>query len=434
MSRRSLGTRLVAGTLVWLLLALGAGGLGLSWAFRRAAETAFDQRLDALAMAIVAALEAAPDAVAEGGVRLARPVAEPTFGRVFSGWYWQVDAGGVPLRSRSLWDEVLADAGPGPRGEALRRVRQEVTLPGVAQPVRIVVAADAADVAREAARFDRLLLVSLGLLGAGLVGAVVVQVGYGLRPLRRMGRELAAVQAGRAARLADDYPREIAPLADAMNAVLAHDAEQIARARTHVGNLAHALKTPLAVLSAELERQGGSPAATTPIATIDRLVQHHLARAAAAGPTRGPAPRTAVAPVARAVAEAVRRMQAARRLTIDVAVPADLALPVERQDLEEMLGNLVDNAGKWARGRILVRAARGADGVELDVDDDGPGLPPELAPAALARGTRLDESRPGSGLGLAIVSDLAALYGATVMLAPSPLGGLRVTLRWPPPA
>jgi signal transduction histidine kinase len=425
--RGSLWTRLVAGTLVWLLLALGAGGLALSWAFRRAAETAFDQRLDALALAIVATLEPGAD----GGVRLARPVPEPTFERVFSGWYWQVDAGGTPLRSRSLWDQVLPDAGPGPRGEALRRVRREVTLPGVAQPVRIVVAADGADVAREAARFDRLLLVSLGLLGVGLVIAVVVQVGYGLRPLRRMGRELAAVQAGRKARLADDYPREIAPLAEAMNAVLDHDAEQIARARTHVGNLAHALKTPLAVLSAELERQGGSAAARTPVATIDRLVQHHLARAAAAGPTRGPAPRTPVASVAHAVADAVGRMHAGRRLTIDVDVPADLTLPVERQDLEEMLGNLVDNAGKWARGRIRVQAARGAAGVEVDVDDDGPGLPPELAPAALARGARLDESRPGSGLGLAIVSDLAALYGATVALESAPLGGLRVALRWP---
>lgn len=433
--RRSLGARLIAGTLLWLVVALGAGGLALSWAFQRAVESAFDDRLDALASVLAGALEATPD----GGVVIALPLGEPRFERVFSGWYWQVDgAGRALLRSRSLWDATLTtpagDAGwTGPRAEALRTLDREITIRGRSAPLRIVVAGDAGELQRERARFDRLLWLALGVLGAGLAAAVVVQVGFGLRPLRAMTRALARVHSGELTRLPADQPAEIAPLADAMNAVLDHDADLIERARTHVGNLAHALKTPLAILKAEADGLDPGQRArwSEPIAVIQGLLQHHLARAAAVGPARGTTARTDVAPVVHAVRDAVIRLHAARAIAIDTDVAAGLVFAGERQDLEEMLGTLTDNAGKWAAHRIVVDAHGTADGIRITVDDDGPGLPPGHEPQALERGVRLDDSAPGSGLGLAIARDLAALYGGSLALAAAPAGGLRATLTLP---
>lgn len=434
--RRSLSGRLIVFTLLWLLAALGAGGLALSFAFRESAEANLDRRLDSLAIALLAALH-----VDGGKVALARPIAEPRFDQVYSGWYWQIDDGdAAPLRSRSLWDEALSappDASarelPGPRGQELRALSREVTLPGLEQPVTIHVAIDSAELDVETARFNQLLLISLGLLGAGLIAAVLVQVGVGLRPLRRVAGDLAHVRDGSLSRLpVEHYPTELAPLAATMNDVLAHDEALIDRARAHVGNLAHALKTPLAVLQAETEREGAEPAVVREqLATMTRLTQHHLARAAAAGPGAARPARTPLAPVARAIAASLDRIHGDRQLAIDVELADDLAVRSERQDLEEMLGTLADNACKWARRRVRVSAAAAADHVDVLVDDDGPGIEDERAGDAMVRGVRLDPATPGSGLGLAIAADLASLYGGALRLEQSPLGGLRAALQLP---
>lgn len=432
MTARSLRTRLVAATLVWVVVAFVVGGIALSLAFRRSVEHAFQARLDSLLLAIVAAI----DVLETDPARLARPLPDPAFERVYSGWYWEVRDGDTRLTSRSLWDATLGPVDEatarGPRGEPLHIATRTLQYPGRAHPVVVTVTAPEAELAREIAAFDRVLALALGLLAATLLLAVVVQVGYGLRPFRRLRQELDEVRHGKRARLGAQYPDEVATLVDTMNEVLDRDAERIARAREHVGNLAHGLKTPLAVLAVEATeirpdgaRIGGE------VKRMAALVDHHVARAAAAGAQRVGSPRVAVAPIVDELRTTLLRLYAERRLAIDADVDDALAFAGERQDLEEMLGNLIDNAGKWAATRVDVRAVRTGDTLEIAVDDDGPGLSPDQTTAAVARGTRLDDDTPGSGLGLAIASDLAKLYGGSIALGRSPLGGLHAALRLP---
>lgn len=437
----SLRARLVAGTAVWLLAGLALGAVALSLAFRRAVEEAFDERLDSLLVAVTGTLEAPP----EGPVRVPQPIADPRFDRAYSGWYWQVNDGPDRIRSRSLWDAVLAlDETPqpggrrrrvltGPRSERLRVRTRSLRYPSRAQPVTVAVAGPEGELRQEIRRFDRLLAISLGALGLGLALALAVQVGYGLRPLRRLAAELDAVRDGRVARLGADYPHEIRPLVQAMNDVLDHDAALIARARTHLGNLAHGLKTPLAVLAAETAPSGSDRdrRLAEQVAVMTRLVDHHLTRAAAAGTRRVLGARTDVAPVVHALRETLGRLHAGRGVTITAAVPAGAVFAGEREDLEELLGNVLDNACKWAASRVVLTFEDDGGRLHVVVDDDGPGLTAEEAARALERGARLDGDTPGSGLGLSIAAELAGLYGGSLALSRSGLGGLRVDLALP---
>jgi signal transduction histidine kinase len=308
-----------------------------------------------------------------------------------------------------------------------------VRYPSLDAPVTVVVAGPAKELQREIDRFDRLLLLALGGLGIGLALVVGVQVGYGLRPLRRLARDLEDVRAGRAARLDVAAPREIETLVGAMNDVLERDADRIERARTHVGNLAHALKTPLSILAAEAARSGPDlgDRIARPIGEMTMLVEHHLTRAAAAGSRRVPGKRTDASDVVQALAGMLKRLHAEKGLEIAVDVAPAAIFAGERQDLEEMLGNLADNACKWAASRVLVAVRRDRESLVVEIDDDGPGLDPEAAAQALGRGVRLDQAEPGTGLGLSISADLAELYGGTLSLERGRWGGLRARLTLP---
>jgi len=437
----SLSIRLIGAATVWLLLLLAVGGFVLALAFRSAVEEEFSHRLDAILRAIVASTEVASN----GSVSMARPLGDPRFDRIFSGWYWQI-AGpdGRRLRSRSLWDSVI-DVAPGdeamevrridgPNREPLLVVERDLRFPGVDGPVHLLVAGDLAEVSGGIHRFDLLLVVSLGLLGAGMAIAIVLQVRFGLRPLRAMASDLRAVQAGEATRLSGLYPREVAPLAVAMNGVLDKDADTIERARAHVGNLAHGLKTSLAVISAELQGAADRRAMREQLEIMGRLIGHHLGRAAAvAGSGRTLGAKTPVRPVADAVVAMLGKVYAWRELSIATDVPPDLAFRGHREDLEEILGNLLENACKWARQRVRL-VARGDGGeLRIEVEDDGPGMPADQIEAALRRGRRLDEKVPGWGLGLSIVSDLVDVGGGEMKLGSSSLGGLSVVVVIPRP-
>ena len=434
----SLSQRLVAGSLVWLVLMLAVGGGALAHAFRLTVEEEFAHRLDAILRAMIAVTDIAPD----GRVTAVRPLGDPRFDQVFSGWYWEVsEPSGRLVRSRSLWDAAIptTPGGPdaqirvvvGPRNEPLLVVERDLEFPEAHGPVHLLVAADRKEVAEEVRRFDLLLVVALGLLGSGLAVAVFIQVGFGLRPLRSMAADLAAVREGLRPRLEGRYPKEIRPLAEAMNGVLDSDAALIERARTHVGNLAHALKTPLAVLGAELNGTPDRRVLAEQVQRMRRLVEHHLARAAAvAGAGRTLGVKVNIRGVAEALAAVLARMFADRALTIDVQVPDGPGFRGQRQDLEEMLGNLMENACKWAAGRVRVSAGEDRSGVIVTVEDDGPGMSESQASEALRRGRRLDEVVPGWGLGLAIVDDLAEVNGGTLEFGRSDLGGLRVSIRF----
>jgi signal transduction histidine kinase len=305
------------------------------------------------------------------------------------------------------------------------------------RPLRLIVAADERGMTDPVREFVGLLATALCVLAAGLVLAVVLQVSVGLAPLRRLRDALAAVRDGRTRQLGGTYPNEVQPLVDELNAVLQHDAEVVNRARTQAGNLAHAIKTPLAVLGNAAAREDSALAqlVAEQVSTAQRQVDYHLARARAAAAIQVPGLRTPVIPVIESLVRVMKRVHAERSLEILIEPGADgqaePAFRGEEQDLQEMLGNLIDNACKWARERVDCRVSLDRSRLVIRIDDDGPGLPAAEREAVFGRGVRADEQTPGSGLGLAIVRDLARLYGGDVALDASPAGGLRVALTLP---
>jgi signal transduction histidine kinase len=268
--------------------------------------------------------------------------------------------------------------------------------------------------------------------GAMLAGFSIVRAG--LKPLIDLRSRLGDVQSGNARRVEGRYPAEVQPVVTDLNALLAHQEEAVSRAIAKAGDLAHGLKTPLAVLANEADRAAaaGQPelaaAMTEQVERMRRQIEYHLAHARAAASGAAAGARASVADSAAGLARTLLRLHTDRGLAIDVSVPADHAVRCQREDLDEMLGNLLDNACKWAKTRVTIGS--GEEGAIL-VEDDGPGLVASMREAVLQRGVRADQAAPGSGFGLAIVRDLAELYGGTIALDASPLGGLRATLRLP---
>lgn len=441
--RGSLTWRLAASAGFWV-----AAGLGLlAWFVvrtdARQIQAAADARIERQLDAVVAAVAFDP---MQGPVLL-RPLADPEFERPLSGFYWQLTGpGGTMLTSRSLWDSrlpaPLAMGGDlvtrdmtGPRGEALRALERVVTIEAraggrVAITVQLAVNRDAVD--EEILDLRRGVVLAFALLGAGLVAVVVVLVVWSLRPLRRTQEELVEVREGRRLHMDVAAPAEIAPLVDEIEALIEQNRATVERARHHVGNLAHALKTPIAVLRNAIEA-GDAAAAKAQAATLERLVQHHLRRARAGALAGSAAGESSPHQVAQAVATALARLTAQRGLSIEVTGERGARVRADSQDLTEMLGNLIENATKFARARVRVTiTSPAAQRVAIEIEDDGPGLPEGEDGAALARGVRLDETKAGSGLGLAIVNDLAQLYGGQLQLrSGSRLGGLQARLELP---
>jgi len=435
---RSLRGRLLLAGLAGIVAGAAVAAWLLGAMFERSALEAQDRRLADDLVYVAGALARDGD----GRVRLRREPSDRRYAGVFSGHYWQVGDGAEAFRSRSLWDFALAlPAAPadghlrtgtlaGPRGQVLRTAEQMLRLPGVHAPVRVWVGSDQAPLYADVARFRWRAAGGAAVLAAMLMLAAALQVRYGLRPLRGITDALARVRAGRDARLDPArLPLEVRPLAEHLNELLQHHERMVQRARESAQDLAHALKTPLAVLTAQAERPGEDLAGDVQ-AQVQRMravVERHLAVAA-------PAPAHAVADVAAAVQRLFAFLRAAfagRELQLQAQVPPDLRFAGAAEDLEEMLGNLLENACKWARTTVTVDAGRDGDRLWIEVGDDGPGLAAELREPALRRGVRLDEQVPGSGLGLAIVSDVADSYGGTLVLGEAAAGGLAARL-WLP--
>ena len=460
----SLHWRLLAATAVAASVALLLAGWVLAGLFRDHVTRQFVEALTTQLDQVTARLERGADARPTID---ASALSDPRWSRPYSGLYWQVDVGAADglqrgvLRSRSLWDaqleaprdapadgEVHVHDVAGPGGATLQLVERTVRVDAGADadpdPWRVLVAADRAPVDAAAARFNAVLAASLAVLLVLLVAAAAAQVGVGLAPLRGLQRALAAVHAGRSVRLEGRFPSEVQPLVDDFNAVLERHAEVVARARTQAGNLAHALKTPLAVMAQAAQAARGRPESLAALPDLvdeqvllaRRHVDWQLARARAAAAQGVPGVHAAVAPLVDGLVRAMSRVHAQRELRFDTRdVDPGVVFAGEAQDLQEMLGNVLDNACQWARGVVRVAARRApGDGVPmlcLSVEDDGPGIDAAQRERALARGERLDESVPGSGLGLAIARELAALYRGTLSLGDAPLGGLQVTLTLP---
>ncbi len=428
----------------WIIPLLAIGGYALDRTMTGTIFRNFDGQLNYALTAMVSSAEIGPD----GEVFFSRPLGDQRFFEPYSGLYWQVSAPGLPpFRSRSLWDRALdghltepADKRPHAytsdelTNEPLRIVERNATIPGSPVSFRFQVAQSTADLDAQIGRLRSTLGWSLSALGAGLIALVALQATYGLWPLRRVSRAIAGVRSGATTRVLSDFPPEIAPLVGELNALLDHTEAQAEAARMHAGNLAHALKTPMSVLMGEAR----SSAADLPqsvlreTAMMQRHVDHHLARARAIGRRAAVGARAEVWPSLEALQRAITQIHGEREVVIDIAGDRKAAFRGERQDLEEMLGNLVDNAAKYGGGRVFVTVTRAAMGIDIIVEDDGAGIPEDRRGELFQRGARLDTALPGTGLGLAIVRDVAEIYGGSVELGESEdLGGLAVTLRLP---
>ncbi len=431
-------------------------GVALSSLYRQAVERAFDRRLDVYLRTLVADV-ASPE---EGNDKFPQSIGEPLFELPLSGWYWQVTRLDTPKpeihSSRSLWDSNLprladvedAAAGSGgyrkgyaqgPEEVRLRLVERNVDL-GDDGRYLIAVAGDASEINNEMLSFDRTIGAIFAALAVALLLTTVLQVRFGLAPLKRISESLAAIRSGRAERLEGDFPVEIAPLARETNALIDANREIVERARTHVGNLAHALKTPLSVIVNEAAARGDDPLARKVVEQAEIMrdqVARQLERARLAARSAVVGTLIDVPPVVTALARTMEKLHHERDIAIALDVPDHARFRGEQQDLEEMIGNLVDNACKWAKSRVAIEVVADAatgDGkskVRVIVDDDGPGLSPAQRERVALRGQRLDESKPGSGLGLSIVVELAGLYNGVLTLGTAPIGGLRAELALP---
>ena len=456
MRRNSLATRLFLSASAWVVVILVITGFVLSSVYRSATERAFDRRLNLYLRTLIAEV-ATPD---EPPDRQFQSLGEPLFELPLSGWYWQItrtDSEKADVRaSRSLWDKKLPkleDRGieltaagirqayvDGPEGQSLRMVERPVDL-GADGKFLVSVAGDATEIFDETRSFDYYLGGTFAALGIVLLLTTIFQVSFGLAPLKRTSESIADIRSGRAERLEGVFPVEIAPLARETNALIDANREIVERARTHVGNLAHAIKTPLSVIVNEASAHTADPFADKVLEQADVMrdqVAHHLERARIAARVTVVGTVTEVAPTIEALQRTMEKIHRHRGIVIQLKADARARFRGERQDLEEMVGNLVDNACKWATSQVfievLVERALKPDAdamLRIIVDDDGRGLSADERVQVSRRGQRLDESKPGSGLGLSIVVDLAALYGGSLSLGSAPIGGLRAELVLP---
>jgi signal transduction histidine kinase len=438
---RSLSGRLVSLALALIVVALLAAGTTMYLALHRFVQGQVDGRLDGQIVSVRDALRVASD----GSLSL-DPVANgPPFERPRAGWYWKVTGPDAEFRSPSLGpdDFVVAEPFPadhpkpvtvnglGPGGEPLRVRVQRVGIQGRSFLIASSAPVHALDGPLREAMTP--VALTLGVLALVLIGGVALQVRLGLKPLARLTEELHRVRTGRTERIVGAEPSEVAPLVAELNRLLEQNAANLERARRHVANLAHGLKTPLATLAIIVEEShGDADGRLKPlIMTMDRRIRHHLSRARLAALGGHERARTLLAPRVTDHIGAFGKLYADKSLAYEIRIAPDIALACEAQDLDELLGNLLDNASKWARHCVLITAVREGSMVEMSIEDDGPGLSNQQAVDVMKPGHRIDESAPGYGFGLPITRELAELYGGAISLSRSRLGGLRAGVRLP---
>ncbi len=456
----SLSRRLLVAAMAFIAVAIVIAAVAVGFVLHRFVQGQIDQRLDTQVTFLSSLLRSGDD----GRLSLTGSADGPPFERRRRGWYWQVTGPKNALRSQSLEgadldvpdaahiaarpppppprgdrppkdgrpkDRPKAADGTGPDDERLHYRIQQVAVSGT--PATIVVSAPRGAVWGPLREAMTTLAISLGVLGIALVLAIMLQVRLGLRPLDRLRQSVADVRAGRSERVPSRQPLEVQPLVNELNGLLDQNAANLERARRHVANLAHGLKTPLATLAISLSNpdRAKSDQLGTTVDLMERRIRHHLARARAAvlgGPVRT---QTMIAPRIRDLGEVLSKVHAERGIALTIEISDDAVVACEQQDFDEMAGNLMENAFKWARGRIAIRAMPDLGITRLVVEDDGPGLRSEEIEKVLQPGERLDESEPGFGFGLSITRELAELYGGSLELGASPLGGLLVSLRLP---
>ena len=442
----SLSRRMIGVAALWIATLLLTGGFALDRVLSRSIVDSFDNQLTFVLNSMIASSEIDP----EGEVRFNRQPADQRFVEPYSGLYFQISgAGAETFASRSLWDRRLrvvdthSDVKPHlydsnefsthDNSEPLRIAERDAVLPGSTVRWRFQVAQSRETIDEQIRKLRSTLFWSFSALGLGLLVLATLQTLYGLWPLRRVRNEVAAIRSGEKTRITDEFPAEVEPLTEEINQLLAHNEAQAEEARRHAGNLAHALKTPLTVITNAATARAPDLADTVcrEALVMRRQVDHHLARARAIGRRAAAQSRARVWESLEAVQRAVDRLY--EGVTVDIAGDHRAQVRVERQDLDEMLGNLVENAAKYGGGRVFVTVERKGAVTDILVEDDGPGIPEARRGELFTRGARLDTTgKPGTGLGLAIVRDVAEIYGGSIQLEESEdLGGVLARLTLP---
>lgn len=444
---KSLTGRLLAAAGLWTMLVLGVGGFVLSYAFASYVKDDTESRLMSLLDNVIGLAEVGTDEQ----LHFTRPLSDQNFDTPYSGWYWQInEVGKDAMRSRSLWDEDIStdmdkarfelmfrqDAGPDE--QILTIAERDIVFPEAPERVfRFIIAADTATMRNAIYKFDRLLFWSLAIIALAIFASVIAQITYALKPIRSVRASLADVRKGLQSRVSDDLPDDLLPLSQEINALIDHNEKIIGRARTHVGNLAHALKTPLTVISNHAQESKDAKTREILTSSSEQMlthINHHLQRARIAGGGTGKG--VAIEPVIESLVSAMQRLFSDKNLTFNCNIDDGLMFDGESEDLNEIIGNLIDNASKWANAHIDISAHKIMDSPRramftLTIDDDGVGVEEALREQLFERGKRLDERVPGTGLGLNIVREIAELYGGQASLKASPSGGLRAVLILP---
>ncbi|AZO63525.1 MULTISPECIES: ATP-binding protein [unclassified Mesorhizobium] len=454
---RSLAFRVIAFSTVWAILTLVVIFTLITTLYRQASERGFDSLLSAHLFNLIGSV-----GVSEGGSLTGAPdLGDLRFSEPNSGWYWSVEPASEGVRG-DLHSSSMTKAIPSPsvaevpfnasfqrsyategiNGEELEVFESEFVLDAKNRAARFRVMGNQTELEQEIGAFQRRLLTYLSLFGVGMIAINAIAILLGLQPLGRVRNALAMVREGTAQRLDGRFPAEIEPLANETNALIENNKRIVERSRTQVGNLAHSLKTPLAVLINEGRALGGAKGKliAEQAASMQKQVDHYLQRARVAAQRDSVVYRTPVAPLVQRMVRVLQKLNPQTALSL--SLPAvDIVFAGEREDLEELLGNLLDNAMKWAKSAVAVSVApisdktsgAGKEGAvnlfEISIEDDGPGIPEDKAREALRRGRRLDETKPGTGLGLAIVADLVNEYGGVLALERSGMGGLKAVVR-----
>jgi signal transduction histidine kinase len=439
---RRLTTRVISLSIFWIVLTLLVTAFLLTWLYRDHIEQHYDAHVFTHVEELMAAVESGPD----GSFSLYRQPTDPRFHRLNSGWYWQILAGDrVLAKSGSLGENLLDVSGLnfeenhnmqeilGPNGQTLRAQVVHMSHERIPEAITILATAPEIQIRDDVQDFLWHIMISFLLLALGLSIAVVVQVTVALRPLKAIKTAISDVHAGKFDRLPRDFPADVQPVVDELNSLIDHNETLLKRARTQLADLAHAVKTPLTVIrneARELESKQGQ-LILDQAHVMSGNIDHYLSRARISGQKGALGSRTSIKAVTEDLRFAVERMFKGRDISVELCSKGDCRFSGEVQDLEEMLGNLVENACKWARRTVEIRCRLDGDRLTLTVEDDGPGIAREDFENVLQRGHKLDETIPGHGQGLGIVKDIAELYGGSIRLGKSPLGGLKAELELP---
>ncbi len=439
---RRLTTRVISLSIFWIVLTLLVTAFLLTWLYRDHIEQHYDAHVFTHVEELMAAVESGPD----GSFSLYRQPTDPRFHRLNSGWYWQILAGDrVLAKSGSLGENLLDVSGLnfeenhnmqeilGPNGQTLRAQVVHMSHERIPEAITILATAPEVQIRDDVQDFLWHIMISFLLLALGLSIAVVVQVTVALRPLKAIKTAISDVHAGKFDRLPRDFPADVQPVVDELNSLIDHNETLLKRARTQLADLAHAVKTPLTVIrneARELESKQGQ-LILDQAHVMSGNIDHYLSRARISGQKGALGSRTSIKAVTEDLRFAVERMFKGRDISVELCSKGDCRFSGEVQDLEEMLGNLVENACKWARRTVEIRCRLDGDRLTLTVEDDGPGIAREDFENVLQRGHKLDETIPGHGQGLGIVKDIAELYGGSIRLGKSPLGGLKAELELP---